>query len=344
MEPIALDPNPVRRFYRGGPTIGSFRGIAGWDDHAPEDWVGSTTTALGHPDAGLSALPGGGTLRDAVDSDPEAFLGPEHVDRFGANPGLLVKLLHAGERLPVHWHPDRDFAGTYLESEHGKTEAWVIVEAAPGALVHLGFRREVPEETLARWAARQEVEPMLNALHALPVAAGDTFLVPAGLPHAIGEGILLVELQEPTDYSVLLEWKGFDVDGEREGHLGLGFDVALKSADRLPVEAADLERLRSTRGEARDGAEALFPGEAEPFFRAERVRAPADLPRGFAVLVVTDGRGTLRTEAGAVDVARGATVLVPFAAGDSRIEGDAEAIRCLPPAPDLPSEEDAWRR
>ena len=56
-------------------------------------------------------------------------------------------------------------------------------------------------------------------------------LVPAGRLHAIGEGVLLLELQEPEDLSILLEWGGFALDGERDGHLGLGFDLALSAVD-----------------------------------------------------------------------------------------------------------------
>ena len=59
---------------------------------------------------------------------------------------------------------------------------------------------------------------MLGALHRVPVAAGDAIFVPAGMPHAIGEGLLIVELQEPTDLSVLLEWEGFPHRRGGRGH------------------------------------------------------------------------------------------------------------------------------
>ena len=137
--PMRLAPNPIHRFYRGGPAIARFRGIPLEDDHAPEDWIGSTTTVFGEETLGLSVLEDGRTLRDAVAEDPEGFLGPEHVARFGADTMLLVKLLDAGERLPVHYHPDDDFARR-RSFAHGKTEAWLIVEAKPGAVVWLGFR------------------------------------------------------------------------------------------------------------------------------------------------------------------------------------------------------------
>src|SRR5437763_359315 len=72
---------------------------------------------------------------------------------------------------------------------------------------------------------------LVDAVHTREVRPGDGILVPAGTAHFIGEGVLLTELQEPTDLSILLEWDGFAVDGDAEGHLGLGFDVALDALD-----------------------------------------------------------------------------------------------------------------
>jgi mannose-6-phosphate isomerase len=156
------------------------------------------------------------------------------------------------------------------------------------------------------------------------------------MPHAIGEGVLLVELQEPTDFSVLLEWDGFAVDGRRDGHLGLGFELALGCVDRSGWGPAELSRLRGGRGRVRPGVERLLPAEADPFFRAERLRPDpaATLEAAFSILVVTGGSGRLETRGGTLDLARGDTVLVPFAAGPGELRGRLEAVRCLPPAPE----------
>ena len=124
--PLVLPPNQLARFYRGGARIDQLRGAASHDaggasprvdgrasthvDGGPEDWVGSTTTALGADSEGLSRLPDGRYLRDAIKERLIGFLGPDHVRRWGSNPALLVKLLDAGERLPVHFHPGRAFA------------------------------------------------------------------------------------------------------------------------------------------------------------------------------------------------------------------------------------------
>ncbi|HEY6710459.1 MAG TPA: carbohydrate kinase, partial [Actinomycetota bacterium] len=193
--------------------------------------------------------------------------------------------------------------------------------------------------SLAQLVTEQQVSVLLDSLNTLPVAPGDTVLVPAGTPHAIGEGVLLVELQEPTDFSVLLEWDGFAIDGRRQGHLGLGFDLALRAADYSRRTSAELDRLRAGRGRVRPGVERLFPAEADPFFRAERLRpAPtAALEAAFSILVVTDGSGRLETRGGSLELDRGTTVLVPYAAGPGEVRGRLEVVRALPPTPEAAS-------
>jgi mannose-6-phosphate isomerase len=342
VKPLKLASNQLHRFYRGGEAIARFRGTAVRDDHAPEDWVGSTTTVFGEDRVGLSKLPDGRLLRDAVAADPEAFFGAGHARRYGADPALLVKLLDAGERLPVHCHPSRSFAQQHLGSPYGKTEAWLIVEArGPRPSVHLGFRADVEPDTLAGWVARQDRKSLLEALHELRVAPGDCIFVPAGLPHAIGEGVFLVELQEPSDLSVLLESTGFEVDGARDGHLGIGFEVALDCVERGGLGAGELAALRSEgvgAPEVRPGARSVLPSDADPYFRAERLRPEpvVALEPAFSILVVLEGHGRLQSEHGAtIDVAGGETLLVPFAAGAGELSGAVEALRCLPPLPDL---------
>jgi mannose-6-phosphate isomerase len=339
VNPVELAPNQVHQFYRGGEAIARFRGIPSTDDHAPEDWVGSTATMFGANGAGLSALPDGRLLRDAIAADPVAYLGPEHAARYGADPALLVKLLDAGERLPVHFHPDQAFARSRLGLVHGKTEAWLIVETrGERPTVWLGFHDDVDLDVLAGWVDRQERASMLESLNELAVGPGDCIFVPAGLPHAIGEGIFLVELQEPSDLSVLLEWTGFEVDGARDGHLGLGFDVALESARRSALrgnELAELKRQTAAAPESRAGARTLLSPAASSFFRAERLHpAPAvTLEPAFSILVVLDGEGRLETNGGTVTLSRGESLLVPHAAGPGELTGSVDVIRCLPPTP-----------
>jgi mannose-6-phosphate isomerase len=329
VQPIVLGPNMPEMFYRGGGRIDRLRGTSGHEDR-PEDWIASVTSRFGTHTDGMTRLPDGSLLAEAVAADPEAWLGAEHAARYGSDTGLLVKLLDAGQRLPVHVHPDRRFAAEHLASPHGKTEAWIVLEAEPGAAVYLGFNRDVGADELAGWARSQDVTSLLAATNRVPVAAGDSVLCPAGTPHAISAGILVIELQEPADLSIMMEWDTFGL-AEQEATLGLPLDEALACVDR---RACPPERLAALRGRPLNSAAgSLLPAEGNPFFVAERVDARAHLSPSYGVLVVTAGQGQLATEdGGSVRVGRGSTVLIPYAAGPAVLTGTVEGVRCLPAA------------
>ena len=104
-----LPPHHFEHFYRAGDHLTALRGgPAG--PFRPEEWLASTTTRAGHDEQGLSRLADGRLLRDAIEADASGWLGADHVAAFGASSELLVKLLDAGERLPVHLHPNRSFS------------------------------------------------------------------------------------------------------------------------------------------------------------------------------------------------------------------------------------------
>jgi mannose-6-phosphate isomerase len=318
-----LGPNQMRRFYRGGKRIEAFRGLPPADDDAPEDWVASTTTVHGEDELGLSRLEDGTRLVDVFARDPEAFFEPAHRETFGSDPTILIKLLDAGERLPVHFHPDDGVAARALGSPQGKTEAWVILDAEADASVHVGFARDIGKDELAKMVAAQDADALLGELNHVPVKAGDSIFVPAGLPHAIGEGILLLELQQPSDLSLLLEWRGMS---QADAFLGLEPAAGLSALTRSRVSPPDLEHLRERRGAS------LFPPEADRFFRAELISGGARLQPSFSVLVCCAGEGVLASESfDPVAVRRGSTILVPFAAGATQLIGSCDAVRCRPP-------------
>ncbi|HEX5406184.1 MAG TPA: class I mannose-6-phosphate isomerase [Pseudonocardiaceae bacterium] len=332
--PTVLSANQPRQFYRGGEAIAALRGLPPTSEFGPEDWVASTTPRFGKETDGLSTLPDGRLLRDAVAAEPEAWLGAEHVAALGPGTALLVKLLDAGQRLPVHCHPSNMFARQHFGSHFGKTEAWAVIGTSSGdPRVHMGFREPVDRYTLADWVHGQNHDAMLSALNSTTVSAGDTIFIPAGLPHAIGAGVFIVELQQPTDLSVTLEWDGFLAD-EAAAHLGAGFDVALGCVDRDGWGDGRWESLVRRTGSQADAVVDLFGPAASPFFRADRlqVSAPVDLDASFSVLVVLTGQGKLSTaNGGSVDLTRGQTLVVPHAAGGSTVDGSLTAIRCRPP-------------
>ena len=138
----------------------------------------------------------------------------------------------------------------------------------------------------------QDSEAMLGAMRELPVAAGDAVFVPAGAPHAIGAGILMVEVQEPTDLSVLLEWDGFELT-EDEGHLDLGWDTALQALDRSAWSEARVGRpARPGPGPLAAPARAPTPGSGPSGSAAATSSTPAS-----RILVGLAGDGEPRRRA-----------------------------------------------
>jgi mannose-6-phosphate isomerase len=309
VRPERLTPTRVYRFYQGGLLIDRLRGEAERDTDHPEDWVGSITAANNpgrdEPEAGLSRLADGGLLRDAVAADPQGWLGPAAAT---GTTGVLVKLLDAAQRLPVHAHPSRVFASEHLGSPFGKTEAWIVLATREEhADVWIGPREPVDAATYRAWIEAQDLDALLGSLHRVPVRAGDVIYVPAGVPHSIGAGVLIAELQEPTDFSIVCEWQGFPIDPD-DTHLGMGWDAALG--------AFDLRAHKPVR---------VLPEEAREFFWADDNPSPAGR---FAIWIVTAGEG----EIDGMPARAGDTLAVPAAVDNVRVTGGLEILRCLGPA------------
>ena len=331
--PFFLPSNQFDHFYRGGDRIGALRDGPG-GPMRPEEWIGSTVTRFGMREEGLSRLPDGSFLRDAISSDPLAWLGREHVEAFGESTEILVKLLDPDQRLPVHFHPNKSFAREHLSLQHGKTEAWIVLEAPNGAGVGLGFAQQMGKEQVLELVKSHDSKALLNSLNFFDVHSGDAILVPAGTPHAIDAGIFLLELQEPTDLSILLEWDGFAIDGEIDGHLGLGFDTAIEALNLSPLGGNEISALIVSTGLNSGEAKSLLTSRADGYFHADLMPGNgSSIPAGFSVLLVIDGEGILQTEhSGSIAISRGDALVIPFAAGRYTVKG-AQAISARPPSP-----------
>jgi mannose-6-phosphate isomerase len=239
-QPIKISPTRSWRTYLGGKLLDELHGISDpKDSHYPEEWMISIISTNRNPDRqhlkeeGLSKLdlPDRDiSLKGLVDNNPVDFLGEKHVEKFGKQTGVLVKLIDTAERLIIQAHPDRKQAQELFNSMYGKTECWHFVGGREigGELPHvyMGFKPGVTREQWKAFFEKQDIEGMLNCLHKYYVQPGDTFLIEAGIPHAIGSGCLLVEIQEPSDITIRLEKtspSGLQIDAFLI-HQGLGFE------------------------------------------------------------------------------------------------------------------------
>lgn len=346
MRPVLLPPNIIDHFYRGGERLAALREVPLPSASRPEEWLAATVHRHGDPAVGRSRLADGSLFATLVEADPLSWTGSPHGAP-GAGPadvGILVKLLDAAQRLPVHIHPTRDFARDHLHSCYGKTEAWYVLETyGDDPAVWVGFAEDVDPDVLAAKVEEQDSAWLLGRLNKISVQPGDGVLVPAGEAHAIGAGVFLVEAQEPTDFSVLLEWSVTTASRE-DSHLGLGPGTALTALNHRALDPTGLDHLRRRQSpQARsDALTSALPAAADPFFRIDLAAstggAPVPVPHGFAVAVVLEGPGVI-SGAGTQPIDRGQAYAVPDAFGDWTVSGRARVVVCRPSA-DWPSVQD----
>ena len=193
-EPLFLKPIFVERLW-GGRRLAELLGKAA----PPEKRIGESWEVADRPEA-QSLVDGGAhdgaTLHDLMQAAPVALLGPELAARKPPRFPLLSKFLDARERLSLQVHPDDAGAKTLGLKDRGKSECWVIVHAEAGASVARGLREGVTREAFARAVAEDRVEELARCV---PVAAGDVILVPPGMLHALGAGIVAAELGQNSD-------------------------------------------------------------------------------------------------------------------------------------------------
>lgn len=191
---------------------------------------------------------------------------------------LLVKFLFTSSRLSVQVHPD----DSYAEQHHqclGKTEAWFVMDAQPGAKVALGFLEEISTSRLRSAAETGEIEELLDWR---PVQAGDIVFVPAGTVHALGSGLTVCEIQQNSDITYRL----YDYGRPRELHLDHGSAVSNLGPYRHHFNGKELAEGR------------LVLAECE-YFRIEhlnqsgrRLRLDADLSH-YCLLISVRGEGSI---------------------------------------------------
>lgn len=324
--PRAMAPNLIDHYYRGGDRIAALRGIEQANDFQPEEWLAATVARSGESEIGLARTTDGELLRDLVAADPAAWIGPDHAKAQSAgDTGLLVKLLDARQRLPVHVHPQRAFAASHLDCPYGKTESWFVLDAEPGTAFHLGWREPVDPDELARRRDAQDSEWMLSRMNRIEARLGMGVLVPAGTVHAIDSGIFVAEVQEPTDFSVLLEWS-VTTSTREESHLGLGFDAAMGSVSTDALTGLDALVAHTDLDAPASGVTPLLPALADPYFRLDRAGAGAEFAVGFAVVLALDDTELRGSGGRGVTVRRGDVFAVPASFGPWVTAGDGSDV------------------
>ena len=351
LKPLKMLPNRVWRLYLGGALLDELRGDEQKDCYFPEDWLASVVMANNPkrddtPEReGLSRVEtedGIAYLKDLMDADPVGFLGEEHIKDFGENFGILTKFLDSAERLPIQVHPDKKAARTLFNSDYGKTESWYILNGrkinGEDPYILLGFKEDVTKEMLKELFDKQDIKGMEALMHKIPVKTGDIFIIDGGTPHAIGSGCFLLEVQEPTDYTISLEKT--NSLGEKLPdflcHMGLGFDKMFDCFNYIKYSEEELFatfKLEPKTVEKTDDATVteLISYDRTKCFSLRQTEVNGSYNRKQtckpSAFVITEGSGSVA----GLSVKCGDCLFVPAMTEDFIIEGELTVLECLPP-------------
>ena len=266
----------------------------------------------------VSAIPGlesrdesGCTLPELIEKYGEKLVGTQVESPFP----LLLKLLDAKDTLSVQVHPDDAYAKK-VENKLGKTEAWHILSAQPGAQLVYGVKENVTKEELM--AASQQGAKVEGLLRKVDVKAGETYFIPAGMVHAIGAGIVLYEIQQSSDVTYrFYDWERVDKNGNKR-------ELHLEKAVAVTDVTTQLNAAPETE---------IAPGHFrlldEKYFQLDRLAdfdgiLPAD-QRRFAFVTAT-GKTTLSWQEGSMELPMGCTAFLPADGYDVKISSQGALI------------------
>jgi len=274
----------------------------------------------------------GQTLAQVTHDYGAALIGERTMAQYGVDFPLLAKFIDAADRLSIQVHPDDAYAHTYEAASgfHGKTEAWHILHATPGADVVYGLARTGNRAEVAAAIATGTLESLVRRL---PVAPGDTVFVPAGTLHAINAGIVLFEIQQKSD----LTYRVYDygrIDAITGRPRELHIEKALDVADYSPAPRGIVPRLPLETG--RDLLVACRSFALERLAVSARIERVVD-PATFEILTVINGAATLEWSAGVRELRRGEAVVLPARLGSYALlpAGEAQILRAYVPDLDV---------
>ncbi len=283
----------------------------------------------------------GQSLGDLVQELGAALLGTQAISIFGPRFPLLAKFIDAQDKLSVQVHPNDEYAREHEHGKLGKTEAWYILHAEPGAALIHGLERAVTREEVQQAIATVSLESLV---HEEPVQPGDVVFVPAGTVHAIGTGIVLYELQEYSDVTYrMYDYGRLTAQGKpRELHV----ERALEVMDYTPTPIHKVCPLALSGREATAPAGIAQAPEVHRclvacrYFVLEELAFQHDInatthPTSCQILSLLDGSCQLQAQAGdALPLATGDTVVLPALLGAYTLSGQARLLRSYVPTPD----------
>lgn len=254
----------------------------------------------------------GKTLSEAMEEYPIEILGYSSMGKGIYQFPLLIKFIDADDDLSIQVHPDDKMAKT-LEgpSGSGKTEMWYVIDAEEGAQIVYGFEKDITAGEFAKAVEDGSVEDLI---HYVPVKKGDAFFIPAGTVHALGQGILVAEIQQNSDTT----YRVYDY-----GRMGLDGKPRALHVEKA-AEVLDFTGIKEEPYGNMD------EGIVCPFFQAYRrnLRGMQEIAVSsdhFQILMILEGSGKVD----GIPFRKGDTILLPAAGETVGLEGRAVYLQVL---------------
>ncbi len=268
----------------------------------------------------------GKTLLDVIAMDSKSILGTRFNSDCKEVP-LLIKLIDANDRLSVQVHPDDSYAAVF-EGGLGKNEMWYIVDAKPGAKLVAGLKPGVTKEAFELATKENRIEECLNEIE---VKRGDVIFIPAGLIHSIGEGIVIVEIQQISDttYRVFDYNRVYGNGVERP----LQIDKALDVIDFKPSNRSEKYKGITVKHSCALTKTYML---ANRYFSCERYDANGEFSEAtdgskFYIYIFLEGSGSIKSGEISLTFNAGETIFIPAALGEYTFDGCFTALKTYVP-------------
>lgn len=316
MEILSLYPT-LKETIWGGRTLIEDYGFETDGDNAAEAWLLSC-----HKDGPSFVLGGkydGKTLAEVIEAEGREVLGTNNKDI--RDFPVLIKIIDARDKLSVQVHPDDDYAYKY-ENENGKTEAWYVLKCDEGASLIYGVNHDMERE---EFAAAIENGTLLEDVNVVPVKPGDVVFIPSGMLHAIGEGILLAEVQQSSNSTYrVFDYMRRDKNGNlRELHVK-------KAVDVMNLNVTDVNFSAEGSPEKTGDAVKTYLTGCQ-YFTMTKVELDGTYTdtadeKSFVSLLVLDGDGKITSADGEIELKKGSSIFIPANKGEFTVSGKLEIL------------------
>ncbi len=254
-------------------------------------------------------------LNELIEVYLTELVGEKNYEKYGLGFPLLIKFIDAHDNLSVQVHPDDALAKSKY-GQNGKTEMWHVVAADPGCGLYVGFNGPVTKEQYCNAVDSGAVAELLRFY---PVKPGDTFMIPAGTVHAIGKGVLLAEIQQPSDITFrIFDWNRTDVEGNSRP---LHTEEALEA---IHFDDKDQQYHIDYEPKMNEPVKLVH----SPFFNVDLLDFDKTIDKSyqetdsFVIYMCLEGRMTVKYGGGTETLKKGEVMLVPAEIEEIRLSPD----------------------